>query len=181
MPVFTAAIALLVSLAGLVFAFLVFVENRRLRRETHRASALAATYTATLLVDEAADVVRRTDALLADSGVSLDDDGAEGYAAFRRAVEADRAELGRSMATLAFGTPAVVECRAIAARATLITQRTIRGRKVLLRLLTPLRASLHQPPGAELADGSVQEPGGDGAVAPAAPRRRRRRRSSRRR
>ena len=50
MPVLTAAIALLVSVASFVFAALVFAENRRLEREKHRAVALSSTHTASLLL-----------------------------------------------------------------------------------------------------------------------------------
>jgi len=176
MLVLTSAIALLVSLAGLVFALLVFVENRRLQRETHRAAALSATHTATLLTDEAADLLRRTDALLEAASLEPDSQDARGYDAYRRTLAEDRAALAKAMSQLAYGNPAVIECRAMAARSSLITQRTIAGRKVLLQLLTSLRAVVAALPHGDTASpptlGPVVDKTPPGAEEAPTPRRR---------
>jgi len=139
MPVLTAAIALLVSVASFVFAALVFAENRRLEREKHRAVALSSTHTASLLLQEALDVVGKVDAFFDAHGVELDDDAAREYADYRQSVRDDHAKITKAMSEVAYGNLAVIECRALAAQATLVVYRTIDNRKALLRLLTQLR------------------------------------------
>ena len=163
MPVLTAAIALLVSVASFVFAVLVYAENRRLEREKHRAVALSATHTASLLLQEAVDVVRKVDALFTSAGVTLDDETARTYAAYRQSVKDDHGRITKAMSEVAYANLAVIECRALAAQATLIVYRTIDNRKTLLGILTALRASLPTAP-----DRNAAAPLGDGATGPLA-------------
>ena len=142
MPVLTAAIALLVSVASFVFAALVYAENRRLEREKHRAVALSATHTASLLLQEAMDVVGKVDAFFASAGIELDDETARLYTAYRLSVKDDHARITKAMSEVAYANLAVIECRALAAQATLVVYRTIDSRKTLLRILTDLRSGL---------------------------------------
>ena len=135
----TSLIALLLSLASFVFALLVLADSRRGRREHHRAVALSATHTATLLLDEAESIVCRVDALLALPGFSLDEDTARRYAAYRRTVAADRARVARDMTAVAFADLAVVESREIAARSTMSVHRAIADRREILDALYALR------------------------------------------
>ncbi|WP_412060523.1 hypothetical protein [Rubrivirga sp. IMCC45206] len=151
MPIVTAIIALLVSVASFVFAVLVFVDNRRLEREKHRTAALSSTHTATLLLDEAVELVRRVDAFLEASGLALDDDDAKAYDDYRRRVIADHTATAKAMTDVAYGNLAVIECRELAARSTLVVHRTVAGRRGLLDLLSGLRQDLG--------------PGGDGVAA----------------
>lgn len=160
----TAVVALLVSLASFAFAVLVYAENRRLEREKHRAVALSATHTAGLLLGEALDVIGRVDAFLASTGLALGEEDAERYERYRRDVKADHDRVVRSMSEVAFADLAVVECREIAARSTLIVHRTIEGRKGLLGALTALRASVEARSFDARGDGAI----GDGALRPPA-------------
>ncbi len=168
MPVLTAAIALLVSVASFVFAALVFAENRRLEREKHRAVALSSTHTASLLLQEALDVVGRVDAFFGAHGVELDEDTARAYADYRQSVKDDHAKITKAMSEVAYGNLAVIECRALAAQATLVVYRTIENRKGLLRLLTELRDGIAAAPPADPP--ARPEPSaptsGDGAAGP---------------
>ncbi len=167
MPVLTAAIALLVSVASFVFAALVFAENRRLEREKHRAVALSSTHTASLLLQEALDVVGKVDAFFDAYGVELDEDAAREYADYRQSVRDDHGKITKAMSEVAYGNLAVIECRALAAQATLVVYRTIDNRKALLRLLTQLRDGIAT---GTLADAPparsepTPPPSGDGAA-----------------
>ena len=161
MPVLTAAIALLVSVASFVFALLVYAENRRLEREKHRAVALSSTHTASLLLQEALDVVGKVDAFFDAHGVELDDDTAREYADYRQSVKDDHAKITKAMSEVAYGNLAVIECRALAAQATLVVYRTIDNRKALLRLLSHLRDGL-----AQQTTASAPPASGDGAAGP---------------
>ncbi|MBC15163.1 hypothetical protein B1759_07795 [Rubrivirga sp. SAORIC476] len=142
MPVVTAIVALLVSVASFVFAVLVYADNRRLEREKHRAVALSATHTASLLLQEAMDVVRQADALFESAGIVLDEDAARRYADYRQSVEDDHTAVMKAMSDVAYGNLAVIEFRALAANSTLVVLRTIDNRKTLLSILTSLRASV---------------------------------------
>ncbi|PAP75690.1 hypothetical protein [Rubrivirga marina] len=169
MPVLTAAIALLVSVASFVFALLVFAENRRLEREKHRAVALSSTHTASLLLQEALDVVGKVDAFFDAHGVELDDDTAREYADYRQSVKDDHAKITKAMSEVAYGNLAVIECRALAAQATLVVYRTIDNRKALLRLLTQLRDVLATETAADAPTargGAAPSASGDGAFGP---------------
>lgn len=161
MPVLTAAIALLVSVASFVFAALVFAENRRLEREKHRAVALSSTHTASLLLQEALDVVGKVDAFFDAHGVELDEDASRVYAEYRQSVKDDHAKITKAMSEVAYANLAVIECRALAAQATLVVYRTIDNRKALLRLLTQLRDVLARETMANAGPAS-----GDGAAGP---------------
>ncbi len=142
MPVVTAIIALLVSVASFVFAVLVFVDNRRMEREKHRTAALSSTHTATLLLDEAVELVRRVDTFLDEAGLVLSDEDAKAYDEYRRRVLADHEATAKAVTDVAYGNLAVIECREIAARSTLVVHRTVAGRRGLLDLLSGLRQNL---------------------------------------
>ena len=135
----TSLIALLLSLASFVFALLVLADSRRSRRDHHRAAALSATHTATLLLDEAESIVRRVDALLALPGFDFDEATARRYAEYRRTIAADRARMAKDMTSVAFADLAVVESREIAARSTLAVHRAIAERREILDALYGLR------------------------------------------
>ena len=134
--------ALLLSFASFVFALLMYVDNRRLRRVEHRSAALSSTHTAGLLLSEAAGVIADVDRLL--SGAALDMSSAlrAQYDDLRRSIQTDRDRVARAMAEVAYGNLAVVEYRELAAHSSLIVYRVIGRRRELLDLLLAVRATL---------------------------------------
>lgn len=138
----TPIIALLLSLGSFVFALLVWTESHRTRREHHRSVALASTHTAELLLDEAVTILDRVDGLVRVAGLELGEDAERRYEDYRRTVLADQDKVAKAMIEIAFGTLSIVECRSIAASSTLITRRTIAGRREVLDVLHRIRAQL---------------------------------------
>ncbi len=137
--------ALLLSFASFVFAMLIYVDNRRLRRVEHRSAALSSTHTAGLLLGEAAGVIADVDRMLARSAIEMPADMRTRYEDVRRSVKADRERVARAMSEVAYGNLAVVEYREIAAQSSLVVYRVIAGRRDLLDVLLAVRASLTEP------------------------------------
>ncbi len=138
--------ALLLSFASFVFALLVYVDNRRLRRLAQRDTALSSTHTASLLLGEASGVFADVDRLLLDSSVGLSAERRAHYEEIRQRVEADREHVARSMSEVAYGDLAAAEYREIAAHSSLVIYRVVGGRRELLDLLLAVRADLPAEP-----------------------------------
>ena len=136
----TAEIALLASLVSLFIAWRAYADGRVLRRVEQRSVALSATYTASLLLEEAASVTEKVDEFLETPGACLDPEVRLLYDDYRRITTEDRNRIEQAMAAVAYGNPSEVECRAIAARSTMVVHRTIASRKDALRVLRQIRS-----------------------------------------